>query len=129
MEDSGAQQGFDAIGHVTVGRAGPAVSPNNDDEPKDRPPRLTEAQKRQRERTNRGNKDDESTEGDVAEVGRDADGPSISIVNRDGRVRLVLVKEARKAVDSIRVADYVEADGWKEREHLFYAESVKAVGH
>ena len=46
------------------------------------------------------------------------------IANRDGLVEVKLVKEARAACSSISVGDYLEADGEKQHEHLFHADSL-----
>jgi hypothetical protein len=42
-----------------------------------------------------------------------------------GAVEVRLVKEARKACSSIQVGYYLEADGEKQHEHLFHADSVE----
>jgi hypothetical protein len=47
------------------------------------------------------------------------------IANRDGLVEVKLVKEAQRACSSISVGDYLEADGEKQHEGLFHADSVE----
>ena len=106
------------------GAAGDPGDDSADDEREERE-RETEEERRQRERTNRGNKDDDSVEGDVIETRCDDPWPSVVIVNRDGAVEVKLVKEAQKACSSIAVGDYLEADGEKQHEYLFYADSVE----
>lgn len=59
--------------------------------------RETEEARRQRERTNRGNRDDVVVEGDVIEVRCDQPWPAIVIANRDGAVDVKLIKEAQAA--------------------------------
>jgi hypothetical protein len=49
----------------------------------------------------------------------------VAIANRDGAVESKLIKEAQAACSSIQVGDYLEADGEKQHEGLFYADSVE----
>ena len=102
----------------------PAPSPNNDDE-EDKPRVETEDERRNRERTNRAGKDDEYVEGNVVEVHPDERPPYVVIANRDGLVKVVLFKDASQVADDIRVGDYLEADGEKQHEQLFHADSVE----
>ena len=110
--------------------------PNNDDE--NDKPKETEEERRQREHTNRGGLDDDRTEGNVVAV-RCADGavadsvgwmddgmdaPYAVIVNRDGLQKVRLIGEARTTCRSIKVGQYLEADGVKQTEQLFDAENV-----
>ena len=110
-------------GHV-AGRGRESRRRPADDEREERE-RETEEERRQRERTNQGNKDDDSVEGDVIETRCDQEWPSVVIANRDGAVEVKLVKEAQKACNSISVGDYLEADGEKQHEYLFHADSVE----
>jgi hypothetical protein len=87
--------------------------------------RETEEERRQRARTNQGNKDGDAVEGDVVETRCDDLWPAVVIANRDGLVEVKLLKEAQKACRSISVGDYLEADGEKQHEQLFYADSVE----
>ena len=105
------------------GTAGPPGDDSADDEREARE-RETEEERRQRARTNQGNKDDDSVEGDVLEVRCDQPWPSVTIANRDGEVEVRLIKEAQAACSSIHVGDYLEADGEKQHEGLFHANSV-----
>ena len=105
------------------GTAGPPGDDSADDEREARE-RETEEERRQRARTNQGNKDDDSVEGDVLEVRCDQPWPSVTIANRDGEVEVRLIKEAQAACSSIHVGDYLEADGEKQTEQLFHADSV-----
>jgi hypothetical protein len=50
---------------------------------------------------------------------------SVMIANRDGAVEIKPIKEAQKACSSIQVGDYLEADGKKQHEGLFYADNVE----
>ena len=112
---------------VTIRRAARATvssaSPGDDDT--DDPPKETKDERRQRERTNRGSKDDEYVEGNVVETRCDQPWPSVVIANRDGEVETRLVKEAQAACRSIQPGDYLEADGEKQHEHLFDAHGVE----
>jgi hypothetical protein len=95
---------------------------SNDEDDK---PKETREQQQQRERTNRSDLDEYRVEGNVMEVHADADPPYVVIANRDGLVKVVLLgKDAAIAADSIKVGDYLEADGEKQNELLFEAESV-----
>jgi CSLREA domain-containing protein len=116
------------IGAFEVASLGPAQATpslerqqeNDDDTPKE-----TEDGKRQRERTNRAGKDDEHTEGDVLEVRCEQPWPTVVVANRDGPVEVRLIKEAQAACRSIQPGDYLEADGEKQHEGLFHADSVE----
>jgi hypothetical protein len=104
---------------------GTAFVPSEDDP--DRPRKETENQRREREHTNRAGRDDIATEGNVLETRCDAAWPSVVIANRDGAVEVRLLKEAVAACRSIRVGDYLEADGEKQHELLFDAESIEIL--
>jgi hypothetical protein len=122
-----------AAGAVVIrvtGAAFPAVPPPSpgddsaDDERVERE-RETEEERRQRARTNQGNRDDDAVEGDVVETRCDQPWPAVVIANRDGLVEVRLIKEAQAACTAIRVGDYLEADGEKQHEGLFHADSVE----
>jgi hypothetical protein len=99
--------------------AAPAVVPENkDDSPKPR----TDEQQQQHQNTNRGNRDDVYTEGNVVEVHQDEQQPYVVIANQDGLVRVNLLCGSQCPV--IRVGDYLEADGEKQHEALFDATDV-----
>ena len=51
--------------------------------------------------------------------------PYVVIANRDGEVEVRLIKEAQAACSSIQVGDYLEADGEKQHEQLFDADSFE----
>lgn len=91
-------------------------------EPSERQRKATEEQQQQRERTNRGNKDDAYTEGNVAEVVADAQPPYVIIANRDGLVRVNL--HCSSQCPRIVVGDYLTVEGTKQTEQLFDAETV-----
>ena len=88
----------------------------------DKERRLTETQRQQRERTNTSGLDDYRTEGNVVEVHLDANPPYVVLGMRDGNqtVRLTCGDDC----PDIKVGDYIEAEGVKENEQLFEAESV-----
>ncbi len=54
----------------------------------------------------------------------DRDPPAVLIANRDGLVEVRLIKDAKGAASWLKPGDYLEADGFKEHEGLFYAEEV-----
>lgn len=110
-----------ADGQVSPG----ADKPNDDDIVRSR--KQTEDQRRHKERTNRAGRDDYACEGNVVEVHPEAAIPYVIIANRDGLVTVLLLHDAALAKDTIRVGDYLEADGVKEHEHLFEADSVRVV--
>jgi hypothetical protein len=100
----------------------PSAAPQIDSE-RDRPERrLTAEQGRQKQLTNQSNRDDEFTEGNVLEVGQDEQGRFIVIGNRDGSV--VVRLRCGDQCPTIKVGDYVEVDGVKENEQLFYADQI-----
>jgi hypothetical protein len=111
---------------VRIALGAPPTAPNDlRDDDRDKPKKETEDERRQHARTNQGNKDDESTEGDVIETHCDQPWPSVVIANRDGLVEIRLLKEAQRACCSIRVGDYLEVAGQKQHEALFDADSVE----
>ncbi|MGE3272368.1 MAG: hypothetical protein AB7P40_26705 [Chloroflexota bacterium] len=85
---------------------------------------MIEDQSRHRERTNRKGHDDSFCEGNVVEVPPDADVPYVVIAKCDGLVKVLLIREAAQAKNTIKVGDYLDADGVKEHEYLFEADSV-----
>jgi hypothetical protein len=88
----------------------------------DKKPKETEEQQQQRQRTNTGNRDDLYTEGNVVEVHQDEQPPYVVIGNKDGLVRINLLCGSQ--CPTIRVGDYLEADGEKQNEQLFDATDV-----
>ncbi len=91
----------------------------------DKESKLSDLERRQKERTNRGGFEDERIEGDVLEVNADRDSPSVLIANRDGPVEVRLIRDAKRAIGLIKPGDYLEASGFKEHEGLFYADEVE----
>jgi len=73
----------------------------------------------------RAGQDDEYVEGNVVEVHPAEAPPYVVIANRDGLVKVVLFKDAAQVADEIRVGDYLKADGEKQHEQLFHADSVE----
>jgi hypothetical protein len=98
----------------------PSYQGNVDDGPR----RLTEEQRRHRQHTNAGNEDDYHTEGNVAAVERDGDTLTILVGMRDGTQRVVLSCSVSSPCPDVRPGDYIEAEGVKENEALFYADEV-----
>lgn len=86
--------------------------------------RETETERQQRERTNRSGSDDFRTEGNVVAVDLEASPRTATIATRDGLQVVVLL--CRDGCDDVRVGDYLEADGSKEHEGLFYADGVSS---
>jgi hypothetical protein len=85
-------------------------------------PKLTEEQRQQKQHTNKGNRDDVYTEGNVVEVHQDEQPPYVVIGNKDGLVRVNLL--CGDQCPTIKVGDYLEADGEKQSEVLFDATDV-----
>jgi hypothetical protein len=94
------------------------TSPNKDDSPR----KLTSEQRQQHQLTNRSNKDDVHTEGDVVEVHVDGEPPYVVIGMRDGLQRITLACADR--CPTIRVGDYLEAEGTKQDEQQFLADEI-----
>lgn len=90
----------------------------------DSPRKMTDEQRQQRQRTNRANRDQYATEGDVLAVYCDADIPNVTIANRDGMVQIQLLKDAAKDCNGIQIGDYLLADGEKQTEQLFEADDI-----
>jgi choline-sulfatase len=109
-------------GTQSGGSSSPATRMDPSD---DKPRRLTEEQRQQRERTNAGNRADVKTEGNVVEVHLDANPQNVVIGTGDGR-QVIRVTCGDDCPD-IRVGDYLEADGEKENEQLFYADSIEVT--
>ena len=97
----------------------PASIPEENEDP--RKP-LTEQQRQQRRLTNRSNRDDVFIEGNVLEVHQDEEPPYVMVANRDGLVRVNLLCGSR--CPTIRVGQYLQADGEKQHEFLFDATDV-----
>jgi hypothetical protein len=97
---------------------------SSDDRERVKPDRLTAEQRQQHDRTNRLGLDDYRTEGNVVAVRPEAEPPEIVLANRDGPVVVQLLGDARDAASTAQTGDYLEADGVKETEQLFQAESV-----
>jgi len=104
----------------------PAVSnndANNDDEPRPE----TREQRQQRELTNRSNRDDVKTEGDVVETHCDDPIPHVVIATRDGNVTIHLLHGIDRLCSSIQIGAYITVDGAKQHEFLYEAEDVDIV--
>jgi YD repeat-containing protein len=135
-DDTGAVQGFESAGELTVLAAasapapppsGPAVesAPPVKEEPEESR-RLTEQERWQQSRTNAGSREDERIEGDVLAVDCTARPPTITIGNRDGEVTVELRGEAAGDCGRIRPGQYLEADGEKVHEQRFLADRISA---
>jgi hypothetical protein len=115
-----------AAGVAAVVNAPVAVQQGDDDKPK-----LTEEQRQQRQRKNKGGRDDTHTEGDVTETLCDSAWPTVTIATRDGASAIRLAKGVADLCPSIRSGDYLEADGEKQDEQLFDADDITVIrsGH
>ena len=60
----------------------------------------------------------------MVEVHPEANPPFVRIGNRDGVQTVVLYKDAAQSASSIKVGDYLEAEGEKIHEQLFEATDV-----
>lgn len=106
---------------VVGGEANTNTTSNNDRNRDDSKPK-TDEQRQQAEQTNRSGRDDVHTEGDVAAVDLSKQPPEIVILTRDGRQTVQLL--CGGDCPTIRPGDYVQVEGVKEHEGLFYAEVV-----
>ncbi|MCC6420546.1 MAG: hypothetical protein IT429_20100, partial [Gemmataceae bacterium] len=97
--------------------------PFGEDE-KDEKPKPTGQQRHQKERSNKGSKEDERVEGNVVAIDLNGQPPTITIANRDGNVVVVLSGDALADARYIKVGDYVEASGEKQHELLFWASGL-----
>lgn len=88
----------------------------------DSPRKPTKEQRQQRQRTNHAGLDTYALEGNVVEVGTDAQGTFLVIGNRDGRVTVRLHKDAAKS--TVCVGYYVTVSGEKQHEFLFEADDL-----
>jgi len=110
-------------GASTITNPRPASEPAARRDPSDDAPRrLTETQRQQRERSNQLGLDDYRTEGNVLDVRLGADQPYVVIGTRDGRQTIYL--NCGDHCPDVRVGDYVEADGVKENEQVFAADTI-----
>jgi hypothetical protein len=82
----------------------------------------TEEQRQQQQLTNRSNRSDIATEGNVLEVHVDEQGLTLVIANLDGRV--VIELRCAATCPTVRVGDYVEVEGEKIHEQLYEATDV-----
>ena len=88
----------------------------------DSPKPRTAEQRQQSEQTNAGNRDDTYAEGNVIALGQDAQGSFAVIGNRDGT--MVIRLQCGDQCPMLRPGDYIQVDGVKENEQLFYAHEV-----
>lgn len=122
-DDAGDDRG--SGGGPAFPSASDPTDPANNKDDDDDDENLTDEERQQRERTNQSNRDDYYTEGDVVELcPTDADPACVFIGNRDGKMKVILYGEAAKSAKSIKVGDYLEADGEKIHEQLFEATDV-----
>jgi len=118
----------EAVVVVASSPEGPSTTvnqPGNDDREREQSQRRTEEQRQQAQQTNRSGRDDLHTEGDVAAVDLAKQPPEVVILTRDGRQTVQLL--CGDQCPTVRVGDYIEVDGTKEHEGLFYAENVKVT--
>jgi hypothetical protein len=104
----------------------PAPPVVSDEDEKDKKPKLTEEQRQNQQLTNRSNRDDIATEGNVVEVGPGQPPGYVIMINRDGPVTVRLL--CGNQCPTIRAGDYIEVSGTKENEQLFDAEDVTISG-
>ena len=90
----------------------------------DEKPKPTGEARHQKERSNKGSKEDERLEGNVVAIDLNGQPPTITIANRDGNVVVVLSGDALADARYIKVGDYVEASGEKQHELLFWASGL-----
>lgn len=85
----------------------------------------SEREKAKRLNNNTGDHDDRNTQGRVIEVRQEP--PVIVILGAHGPVELVLMSDARDAVNWVRVGRYVTASGVKEHEGLYEIHDISIV--
>ena len=107
---------------VTIWAAGENPPGDEKDKEDERKRKLTEERRQQQERTNQHGLDDYRTEGNVTEVNFIVDQPFAIVMMRDGPQKIIL--PCKGGCPDVRVGDYLEADGVKENEQLFYAENI-----
>jgi len=90
----------------------------------DEKPKPTGEARHQKERTNKGSKEDERLEGSVTAINLGDQPPTITIANRDGLVVVVLSGDALTVARYLKVGDYVTAAGEKQHELLFWASDL-----
>ncbi|MCC7372437.1 MAG: hypothetical protein IT306_28750 [Chloroflexi bacterium] len=107
---------------ASIWAAGENPPGDEKDKEDERRRKLTEERRQQNERTNQHGLDDYRTEGNVIEVNFIVEQPFAVVAMRDGPQRILL--PCKGGCPDVRVGDYLEADGVKENEQLFYAENV-----
>jgi hypothetical protein len=108
---------------TAVGTLAPTATPTPPaavEENEDKPRKLTEEQRRQKERSNAGSEEDERVEGNVIAVHCDRTPPEIVIVNRDGEVTLRLVRGAASLCQSARPGMYLTSDNAEKHHEQLY---------
>jgi uncharacterized repeat protein (TIGR01451 family) len=110
---------------VSVWAAGENPPGDEKDKEDERRRKLTEERRQQLERTNQHGLDDYRTEGNVIEVNFIVEQPFAIVAMRDGPQRIIL--PCKGGCPDVKVGDYLEADGVKENEQLFYAENVTLI--
>lgn len=100
----------------------PERQPAQPQEKDEDPPTETDEERQQREHTDRSNRDNYATEGNVVEVNLTAGRPYVVIGMRDGLQTIFLL--CGDQCPTIRVGDYVEAEGEKVNEPRFEATEV-----
>jgi hypothetical protein len=96
----------------------PGAEPARENDDKGR--KLTDEQRRQKDRSNAGGEADERVEGNIVEVHCDLVPPRIVVANLDGPVTLLLVREAAPLCLSARPGQYLTSDNAdKENEQLY----------
>jgi hypothetical protein len=92
----------------------------NVEENEDKGRKLTEEQRRQKERSNAGSESDERVEGNIAAVYCERVPPEIVIANVDGAVTLRLVRGAAALCSSARPGQYLTSDNAEKQNEQLY---------
>jgi hypothetical protein len=119
--DLGNADPFVVIATITVQGGTQAVSDNDKREKEDQKP-LTELGRLKKARSNDGGFDDEQTEGNV--MATRCDRNEIDIGSMDGIMLLRLRGNSRGVCPYVRVGDYIQVDGQKENESLFWVDDL-----
>jgi hypothetical protein len=119
QDDDGRQDPFTNAGTITV--QGAAVS-DNDKREREKEKPLTELGRLKKARSNDGGFDDEQTEGNV--MATRCDQNEIDIGSMDGIVVLRLRGNSRGVCQYVKVGDYIQVDGQKVNEGLFWVDDL-----
>jgi hypothetical protein len=120
QDDFKQQDAFTTAGTITV--QGAAVVSDNDKREREEQKPLTELGRLKKARSNDGGFDDEQAEGNV--MATRCDRNEIDIGSMDEIMVLRLRGDSRGVCRYVKVGDYIQADGEKENEQLFWVDDL-----